>query len=155
MANTDILKAERVTTLLGEQFIKNALEVRAEAVGFSLKGWVCRATHNRAQADVQHVFVNGRIVKDKLVSHALRQAFRDVLFHGRHPCYLLYLEIDPTQVDVNVHPTKYEVRFRDSRLIYDFFLKSVTRVLADDRPSNFKPVKLLSTESRFSGQLSH
>jgi DNA mismatch repair protein MutL len=80
------------------------------------------------------VFVNGRIVRDRLISHALRQAYRDVLFHGRHPCYLLYLELDLTQVDVNVHPTKHEVRFRDSRLIYDFLLRSVSRVLASDRP---------------------
>jgi DNA mismatch repair protein MutL len=73
-----------------------------------------------------------------LISHALRQAYRDILFHGRHPCFLLYLELDPAQVDVNVHPTKNEVRFRDSRLIYDFLLRSVGRVLADDRPEHMR-----------------
>jgi len=127
-------QSERVANLLGRGFMDAALPVDASAIGLSLKGWACRATFNRAQADCQYVFVNGRIVRDKLVSHALRQAYRDVLFHGRHPCYLLYLELDPAQVDVNVHPTKHEVRFRDSRLIYDFLLRSVAKVLADDRP---------------------
>ena len=127
-------RSERVANLLGRGFIDAALPVDSTAIGLKLKGWACRATFNRAQADCQYVFVNGRIVRDKLLSHALRQAFRDVLFHGRHPCYLLYLELDPAQVDVNVHPTKHEVRFRDSRLIYDFLRRSVLRVLANDRP---------------------
>lgn len=128
-------QSERVANLLGRGFIDAALPVDSTAIGLRLKGWACRATFNRAQADCQYVFVNGRIVRDKLLSHALRQAYRDVLFHGRHPCYLLYLELDPAQVDVNVHPTKHEVRFRDSRLIYDFLRRSVLRVLADDRPN--------------------
>ncbi len=127
-------QSERVANLLGRGFIDAALPVDSTAIGLRLKGWACRATFNRAQADCQYVFVNGRIVRDKLLSHALRQAYRDVLFHGRHPCYLLYLELDPAQVDVNVHPTKHEVRFRDSRLIYDFLRRSVMRVLAEDRP---------------------
>ena len=127
-------QSERVANLLGRGFIDAALPVDSTAIGLRLKGWACRATFNRAQADCQYVFVNGRIVRDKLLSHALRQAYRDVLFHGRHPCCLLYLELDPAQVDVNVHPTKHEVRFRDSRLIYDFLRRSVLRVLADDRP---------------------
>ena len=127
-------QSERVANLLGRGFIDAALPVDSTAIGLRLKGWACRATFNRAQADCQYVFVNGRIVRDKLLSHALRQAYRDVLFHGRHPCYLLYLQLDPAQVDVNVHPTKHEVRFRDSRLIYDFLRRSVLRVLADDRP---------------------
>ena len=127
-------QSERVANLLGRGFIDAALPVDSTAIGLTLKGWACRATFNRAQADCQYVFVNGRIIRDKLLSHALRQAYRDVLLHGRHPCYLLYFELDPAQVDVNVHPTKHEVRFRDSRLIYDFFRRSVLRVLAEDRP---------------------
>ena len=133
-ALSESAQSERVANLLGRGFMNAALLVDSSAIGLSLKGWACRATFNRAQADCQYVFVNGRIVRDKLVSHALRQAYRDVLFHGRHPCYLLYLELDPAQVDVNVHPTKHEVRFRDSRLIYDFLLHAVSKVLADDRP---------------------
>ncbi len=138
------VQSERIANLLGRGFMDAALVVDSSATGLSLKGWACRATFNRAQADCQNVFVNGRVVRDKLVSHALRQAYRDVLFHGRHPCYLLYLELDPSQVDVNVHPTKHEVRFRDSRLIYDFLLRSVSRVLADDRPE-----QVLGQESSF------
>ena len=138
------VQSERIANLLGRGFMDAALVVDSSATGLSLKGWACRATFNRAQADCQNVFVNGRVVRDKLVSHALRQAYRDVLFHGRHPCYLLYLELDPAQVDVNVHPTKHEVRFRDSRLIYDFLLRSVSRVLADDRPD-----QVLGQESSF------
>jgi DNA mismatch repair protein MutL len=134
-ASTDAMQMERVSQLLGRQFVSEALPIDSSAVGLTLSGWACRATHNRAQADTQFVFVNGRIIRDKLISHALRQAYRDVLFHGRHPCYLLYLRLDPAQVDVNVHPTKHEVRFRDSRLIYDFLLKSVGRVLASDAPA--------------------
>ncbi|MGB1967599.1 MAG: DNA mismatch repair endonuclease MutL [Litorivicinaceae bacterium] len=138
------VQSERIANLLGRGFMDAALVVDSSATGLSLKGWACRATFNRAQADCQNVFVNGRVVRDKLVSHALRQAYRDVLFHGRHPCYLLYLELDPAQVDVNVHPTKHEVRFRDSRLIYDFLLRSISRVLADDRPE-----QVLGQESSF------
>jgi DNA mismatch repair enzyme (predicted ATPase) len=126
---------ERVRQLLGREFVSEALPIDSSAVGLTLTGWACRATYNRAQADTQFVFVNGRIIRDKLISHALRQAYRDVLFHGRHPCYLLYLTLDPAHADVNVHPTKHEVRFRDSRLMYDFLLKSVGRVLAADAPA--------------------
>ena len=133
-ALSESAQLERVANLLGRGFIDAALKVDSSVIGLSLKGWACRATFNRAQGDCQYAFVNGRIVRDKLLSHALRQAYRDVLFHGRHPCYLLYLELDPAQVDVNVHPTKHEVRFRDSRLIYDFLLRSISKVLADDRP---------------------
>ncbi|MDC3057899.1 DNA mismatch repair endonuclease MutL [Litorivicinus sp.] len=135
-AHSENAQLERVANLLGRGFIDSALPVDSTAIGLALKGWACRATCNRAQADCQYVFVNGRIVRDKLMSHALRQAYQDVLFHGRHPCYLLYLDLDPAQVDVNVHPTKHEVRFRDSRLIYDFLRRSVLRVLADDRPDH-------------------
>lgn len=134
-ATTDAMREERVAQLLGRSFMADALPVASDAVGLQLTGWACRATYNRAQADTQYVFVNGRIIRDKLISHALRQAYRDVLFHGRHPCYLLYLTLDPAQVDVNVHPTKHEVRFRDARLMYDFLLKSVSRVLAADTPA--------------------
>lgn len=127
---------DRIATLLGTPFMDAAIEVQAEAIGLRLSGWVARPTFNRAQADLQYFFVNGRIIRDKLVSHALRQAFRDVLFHGRHPAYVLYLEIPPDQVDVNVHPTKHEVRFRDSRLVYDFLFKQAHRILGEDRPSD-------------------
>ncbi|ANF57406.1 DNA mismatch repair endonuclease MutL [Halotalea alkalilenta] len=123
----------RVAALLGQEFVANALDVEVEATGLRLWGWVGLPTHTRAQADQQYFFVNGRVIRDRLVAHAVRQAYRDVLFHGRQPVFVLYLELDPKVVDVNVHPTKHEVRFRDSRLVHDFLFSSLHRALADTR----------------------
>ncbi|MDV6320346.1 DNA mismatch repair endonuclease MutL [Chromohalobacter sp. HP20-39] len=125
----------RVGALLGRNFLDNALHVDIEATGLRLWGWVGLPTHSRAQSDQQYFFVNGRVVRDRLVAHAVRQAYRDVLFHGRHPVFVLYLELDPHVVDVNVHPTKHEVRFRDGRLVHDFLFSSLHRALADVRPN--------------------
>src|SRR5690606_25643374 len=99
-----------------------------------LWGGVAAPTFSRSQPDLQYFFVNGRVVRDKLVAHAIRQAYRDVLYNGRHPAFVLYFELDPSNVDVNVHPTKHEVRFRDSRLVHDFLFRSLHRALADVRP---------------------
>jgi DNA mismatch repair protein MutL len=120
----------RLQALLGESFVDNALEVEAQASGLRLTGWVARPAFSRSQADLQFFFVNRRAVRDKLVAHAVRQAFQDVLHHGRHPAYVLSLEIDPRQVDVNVHPAKHEVRFREGRQVHDFLFRSLHRRLA-------------------------
>ena len=125
---------KRVAQICGNAFIEQALRVDSEAVGLALRGWVAKATYSRSQADLQYFFVNGRVVRDKLVTHAIRQAYRDVLYHGRHPAYVLYLELDPAIVDVNVHPTKHEVRFRDGRSVHDFLFRSLHRALAEDSP---------------------
>ena len=125
---------QRIASLLGQGFVDNALCFEHEAVGLRLRGWVGLPTFSRSQADMQHFFVNGRMVRDKLVTHAIRQAYRDVLFHGRHPAYVLYLELNPVLVDVNVHPTKHEVRFREGRLVHDFLFRTLHQVLADVRP---------------------
>ena len=93
-------------------------------------------TFNRSQADLQYFFVNGRVIRDKVVNHAVRQAYADVLFHGRFPAYVLFLELDPKLVDVNVHPTKHEVRFREGRLVHDFLFRSLHRLIADMRPGD-------------------
>jgi DNA mismatch repair protein MutL len=92
-------------------------------------------TFSRSQQDLQYFYVNGRVIRDKLVGHAIKQAYRDVLFEGRHPAFVLYLELDPALVDVNVHPTKHEVRFRDGRLVHDFLFSALHRALAEVRPS--------------------
>ncbi|SHE29629.1 DNA mismatch repair protein MutL [Modicisalibacter ilicicola DSM 19980] len=125
----------RISALLGGKFLDNALHLDIEASGLRLWGWVGLPTHSRAQADQQYFFVNGRVVRDRLVAHAIRQAYRDVLFHGRHPVFVLYLELDPAVVDVNVHPTKHEVRFRDGRLVHDFLFSSLHRALGEARPN--------------------
>ncbi|MFQ3787760.1 DNA mismatch repair endonuclease MutL [Halomonas sp. A29] len=134
-AGDDATRRERrIAALLGKGFLDNALHLDLAAGGLRLWGWVGLPTHSRAQADQQYFFVNGRVVRDRLVAHAIRQAYRDVLFHGRHPVFVLYLEVDPTVVDVNVHPTKHEVRFRDGRLVHDFLFSSLHRALAEARP---------------------
>ncbi len=125
---------QRIAGLVGAAFIENALYFEHSAAGLTLSGWIARPTFSRSQADMQHFYVNGRMVRDKLVTHAVRQAFQDVLFHGRHPAYVLFLQLDPVLVDVNVHPTKHEVRFREGRLVHDFIFRTLHQVLADERP---------------------
>lgn len=124
----------RIAQICGPTFMENSLYVDFERAGLRLWGWVALPTFSRSQADLQHFYVNYRSIKDKLVTHAVRQAYQDVLYHGRHPAYVLYLTLDPATVDVNVHPTKHEVRFRDSRLVHDFLFRSLHKALADVRP---------------------
>ena len=134
--HSQLEKERRVAAVCGPGFMQNALHIDTEAMGLRLWGWVALPTFSRSQADLQHFFVNGRVIRDKLVTHAVRQAYRDVLFHGRHPAFVLYLEVDPVIVDVNVHPTKHEVRFRDGRTVHDFLFRSLHRLLADVRPDD-------------------
>lgn len=136
-ASTEAMKERRIASLLGAAFINDSLslDISAEASGLRLWGWIGMPTYSRSQADQQFFFVNGRIIRDKLVTHAIRQAYADVLYNGRHPCYVLYLELNPSLVDVNVHPTKHEVRFREGRLVHDFIFRTVHRVIAEQRPT--------------------
>jgi DNA mismatch repair protein MutL len=106
-----------------------------EGSGMRLHGWFCLPTYARSQADQQHFFLNGRPLRDKLIASAVRLAYRDVLFHGRHPAYVLFLEMDPARVDVNAHPQKLEVRFREPGLIHDFLFRTLERALAETRPT--------------------
>lgn len=133
-ASTQAEQERRVAQICGPAFMSSTVHVDIERAGLRLWGWVALPTFSRSQADLQHFFVNGRSIKDKLVTHAVRQAYQDVLYHGRHPAYVLYLEVDPATVDVNVHPTKHEVRFRDGRLVHDFIFRSLHKALADVRP---------------------
>ncbi len=123
-------RARRIRELLGSAFLEHALPVEREAASLRLSGWIANPGFSRSQADMQYFFVNGRSIRDKLISHAVRQAYQDVLYHGRHPAYALYLELDPRMVDVNVHPAKHEVRFRESRLVHDFIYRSLHQLLA-------------------------
>jgi len=135
-APDEISRARRVGAVCGPGFLEQALPIEIERNGLRLWGWVGLPTFSRSQADLQYFFVNGRAVRDKLVAHAVRQAYRDVLFNGRHPTFVLFLELDPTGVDVNVHPTKHEVRFRDGRMVHDFLYGTLHRALADVRPDD-------------------
>ncbi|PKM33193.1 MAG: DNA mismatch repair endonuclease MutL [Gammaproteobacteria bacterium HGW-Gammaproteobacteria-12] len=135
-AGDEIGRARRVASVCGPAFLEQALPIEIERSGLRLWGWVGLPTFSRSQADLQYFYVNGRMVRDKLVAHAVRQAYRDVLFNGRHPTFVLFLEIDPATVDVNVHPTKHEVRFRDSRMVHDFLYGTLHRALADVRPED-------------------
>ncbi|MCL4121229.1 UNVERIFIED_CONTAM: hypothetical protein GTU68_036759 [Idotea baltica] len=139
-AINDVSINRRIASICGEDFLKQALPISVEYEGISLWGWVGLPVFSRSQADMQYFYVNGRVVRDKLVAHAVRQAYRDVLFNGRHPAFILFLELAPALVDVNVHPTKHEVRFRDSRTVHDFLYGSLHRALADVRPTVENPV---------------
>jgi DNA mismatch repair protein MutL len=126
-------RARRVADVFGDIFLDESLAIEHAAAGLRLHGWVSLPTASRAQADQQHFHVNGRAVRDRLVAHAVRQAYADVLFGGRHPAFVLFLEIDPALVDVNVHPAKSEVRFREGRLVHDFLFRTLHDVLSDAR----------------------
>jgi len=132
-AADDRARLARVERVCGGDFVDSALTIDTEHSGLRLHGWIARPAFSRSQADMQYFFVNGRLVRDRLVTHAIRQAYSDVLYSGRHPAYVLMLAIDPARVDVNVHPQKTEVRFRDGRLVHDFLFSMLNRALADTR----------------------
>jgi DNA mismatch repair protein MutL len=125
----------RIAAVLGDDFIANALKLDHSASGLRLTGWFCMPTYARSQADQQYFYLNGRPLRDKLVASAVRLAYRDVLFHGRQPAYVLALEMDPARVDVNAHPQKLEVRFREPGLVHDFLFRTLERALAETRPT--------------------
>lgn len=129
-----IERAERLREIFGEEFFKSLLYVEHAHTGMRLWGWMADATYTRGQPDLQWWSVNGRFVRDKSLSHAARQAYHDVLLHGRHPAYVLYVELDPSDVDVNVHPTKQEVRFKESRLVHDFIQDAIAKILHQVKP---------------------
>jgi len=128
-ANSRVERERRVAQVVGDEFIANALYVEHESAGCRLTGWLCQPTYARAQPDIQHFYLNGRMLRDRLVGSAIRLGYRDVMFHGRHPAFVLFMDIDPAQVDVNAHPAKLEVRFRDGRHVHDFLFRSVERAM--------------------------
>jgi DNA mismatch repair protein MutL len=128
-----LASSERLLETLGEQFARNALRIDHSGAGLRLHGWIAQPSYNRASADQQYLYVNGRSIRDRSIAHAVKQAYADVLFHGRQPAYVLFLELDPRAVDVNVHPAKHEVRFRESRLIHDFVYRTLQEALANTR----------------------
>ncbi|MCU0999945.1 DNA mismatch repair endonuclease MutL [Stenotrophomonas maltophilia] len=129
----DLYSDARLAETLGEDFANQAVRVDHSGAGLRLHGWIAQPHYSRASADQQYLYVNGRSVRDRSVAHAVKMAYGDVLYHGRQPAYVLFLELDPTRVDVNVHPAKHEVRFRDSRLVHDFVYRTLKDALADTR----------------------
>jgi DNA mismatch repair protein MutL len=154
-AISDPQRLGRVAQVCGEEFAAHVIELRHETESLVLSGWLALPTFSRSQPDLQFTFLNGRFVRDKVLIGAARLAYRDVLFHGRFCAYLLYVNMDPSLVDVNAHPQKLEVRFRDSRRVHDFVFKTLEKVLAGTRPSTESagsaPADWLTGASRFAG----
>src|SRR5450631_1461708 len=154
-ANSGAERLQRVARICGEDFAAHVIELNHETESLRLSGWAALPTFSRSQADLQFAFINERFVRDKLLVGAARLAYRDVLFHGRFCAYVLYLGLDPRQVDVNAHPQKLEVRFRDSRRVHDFVFRTLEKVLAGTRPSadsaGSAPADWLTGASTFAG----
>ena len=133
-ADTEAERHARIAKICGDVFAEQAVFVERETDGIALSGWLGLPTFNRSQADMQYWFVNGRSISDRTLSHAAKHAYRDVLFHGRFPAYMLHLTLDPAAVDANAHPAKHEVRFRDSRRIHGVVSQTLELALRDTRP---------------------
>lgn len=134
-ATTTLEKERRLAAICGNDFIQHVFAIDLQQGGMRLSGWIGDPTYSKSQAIHQYFYVNGRMVRDKVVTHAVKQAYQDVLYQSRHPVYVLYLELDPQAVDVNVHPTKHEVRFRESRQVHDLIFRGLHRAIADLRPA--------------------
>jgi DNA mismatch repair protein MutL len=132
-------RERRLQRVMGKEFLEHAVRISDDRGGLRLQGWVAEPRYNRAQADRQFFFVNGRAVRDRVIAHAVRSAYQDVLYHGRHPAFVLYLELPPEAVDVNVHPQKHEVRFRESRAVHDFLYSTLHRALAGTGSGAIRP----------------
>ena len=139
-AHSPLEVEQRIGSLCGNTFVENAVRIETEITDLKLSGWIALPTFSRSQPDLQYFYVNGRVVRDKLVSHAVKLAYHDVMYQDRYPAFVLFLEIAPNQVDVNVHPTKHEVRFREGRLVHDFISRSIKDVLNNVRPGQAEAV---------------
>lgn len=143
-------KVSRLEKLIGKSFIEQAIYVERADSDMKIYGWIAAPTFSRSQADLQFQYVNSRHIRDKTISHAIKLAYQDVLFHGRHPAYVLFLEVDPLSVDVNAHPAKHEVRFHDSRSIHNFVRQTIKQAVSEIRPASIDTRdlnKLSSTSS--------
>ncbi len=160
IAPDTVSREQRVATFLGSAFMENAIAIEMVTAELTLRGWLGLPSFHRSQADMQYAYLNGRFIRDKLLAHAVRQAYEGILFHGRYPAYVLYLTCDPGRVDVNVHPTKQEIRFRDSRQVHNFVTYAVREALQKIRPfppSQIKPSSkevLLATHNYYQKSLS-
>jgi DNA mismatch repair protein MutL len=150
-AETPAEQEKRIASICGSGFIENCVKIDFASSGLELTGWVGLPTFSRSQPDMQFFYVNDRLIRDKLVAHAVKQAYQDVLYHGRQPVFVLYLALDPALVDVNAHPAKLEVRFREGRLVHDFLFSALHRSLAEVRPGQQQNVVSLPTAAMPAG----
>ena len=135
VANNMDQQLRRVASLCGKAFADQSIYLEDASKAFCLKGWLGLPTFSRSQRDMQYFYVNNRTIKDSIISHAVRQAYSDVLYHGRHPAFILMLDIEPNLIDVNVHPAKTEVRFRDSRSVHDYIYRTLHHAIAKLTPT--------------------
>ena len=147
-ADTADGRLARVAKILGDAFADQSLYVERDVDDIVLSGYIGLPTFNRSQPDLQHWFVNGRAVTDKTLAHAARHAYRDVLFHGRYPAYVLHLSMDPAGVDANAHPAKHEVRFRDGRRLHGIVSQTLEQALGETRPSGAAPTPVPAARER-------
>jgi len=143
-AKSEEAQRQRIAKICGDAFAEQCLYIERETDGIALSGWIGLPTFNRSQPDMQYWFVNGRSVTDKTLGHAVRHAYRDVLFHGRYPAYVLNLTMDPAGVDANAHPAKHEVRFRDGRRVHGVVSQTLETALRDTKPGghNITPIPM-------------
>ncbi len=147
-------KNQRISTICGEEFAQNNLHFSAEQADIKLEGWLGLPTFSRSQRDLQYFYVNGRAVREPMLAHAVKRAYADVMYSGRHPAFVLYMSISPEVVDVNVHPAKTEVRFKDTRQIHDFIYRTLNKVIADLRPGdNIPPARAQLTSFASDSQM--
>ena len=154
-ADSPAAKLRRLSKLCGPSFCAHALEINFDGPESRLSGWIAQPSLARAQSDLQHFFLNGRMIRDRVVSHAIRQAHADLLPESAHPAYVLYLDIDPGRVDVNVHPAKHEVRFRDSRSVHDFLFRVLQRSFEEGTNPSMLPVDEGHTRSEHTAHPMH
>ncbi|MDH3430995.1 MAG: DNA mismatch repair endonuclease MutL [Gammaproteobacteria bacterium] len=154
-AATAAERLQRIARICGDGFAEQAVFLEHETEGIALTGWLGLPTFNRSQPDMQYWFVNGRSISDRTLSHAVRHAYRDVLFHGRFPAYVLGITMDPAAVDANAHPAKHEVRFRDGRRVHGVVSQAVEVALADTRPGGHAvaPASILRRDSFTQGAM--
>lgn len=143
-------KSRRVQKICGKSFYENTITLNFQASGMTLKGWLAKENYSRSSADIQYFYINGRIIRDRVIFHAIRQVFKDKLPEGRYVAYILYLTINTEFIDVNVHPTKHEVRFSDLRLVHDFLSHVLTQALRsnDGSESNLNPLSEFDTNKQ-------
>ncbi|WP_431830735.1 DNA mismatch repair endonuclease MutL [Acinetobacter ihumii] len=154
VADSGALRFQRVQQLLGQQFTENAYWIDAESINMRLSGWLGHPSDARPQADLQYVYVNGRIVKDKTISHALRMAYDGILHGHQHAGYLLFLEVDPEQIDVNVHPTKHEIRFLNQREVHEFVRHYAKETLAQFQTAHTELAQAMKSDEQVSTSFS-